>query len=444
MSRRTLNRNWPLYILWLLRNRRAKDWPSLAREFGVSPDFIDTLGSLLLKILHDLREAGLIVYEDMPDDGIGFGVPIQGQIELSKNWMKIQAALDVSLTELAELGPESMVVTPYFGRPDEKTKLVDLFVMMPFDPVLKPVYEDHIVSVAQDLGLTLARGDDFFTTHSIMSDIWAAILLSRAVIADCTGRNPNVFYEIGLAHAVGKPVVLITQSNDDVPFDIRHLRYIQYEYTPRGMRIFEKRLADTLKTELRLDEGLEFINNKVLYIVADNSEKSRERLGEEFREINKMLESAGMEDRFPWSEHFLSENLGRAILEQRPKIVHITGHNGGREALIIQNHAQKAYRVRPDDLIAAFEPVSEQVECVILSACYSEEQANAIASQVNLVIGIPAAIGNATTDFAIEFYRALGAGRSIEEAYEIGCNQLRLLSVAEHLIPVLIRSKGAS
>ena len=62
---------------------------------------------------------------------------------------------------------------------------------------------------------------------------------SRAVIADCTTRNPNVFYEIGMAQTVGKPVLLITQDESDVPFDLRHLRYIKYAYTPPGMAAFE-------------------------------------------------------------------------------------------------------------------------------------------------------------------------------------------------------------
>ena len=117
-------------------------------------------------------------------------------------------------------------------------------MLMPFDAQLKPVYEDHIIASARELGLLAARGDNFFTSHSVMGDIRIPIMSARAVIADCTGRNPNVFYEIGLAHAVGKPVILITQNNDDVPFDIRHLRYIQYDYTPRGMHIFEKRLTE--------------------------------------------------------------------------------------------------------------------------------------------------------------------------------------------------------
>jgi hypothetical protein len=81
-----------------------------------------------------------------------------------------------------------------------------------------------------------------------MRDIWSAIHAARIVVADCTGRNPNVFYEIGLAHAIGRYTILISQSIDDVPFDLRHLRIILYEYTPRGMEKFEKALIETMKS----------------------------------------------------------------------------------------------------------------------------------------------------------------------------------------------------
>src|SRR5215470_4058046 len=142
--------NTPIYILWLLRNGTVTDWPSLADHFGSSSDFVDTLGTFLLGHLQQLREVGLITYKDAQDNGIRrFRRPISGRIELSNNWTKLQAALDVSLTELTKLGPTSMVVTPYFGRPNEQTASVDLFVLMPFESVLKPVYEDHIVNVAQ-------------------------------------------------------------------------------------------------------------------------------------------------------------------------------------------------------------------------------------------------------------------------------------------------------
>ena len=80
-----------------------------------------------------------------------------------------------------------------------------------------------------------------------MADVWAVVYQSRVVIADCTTRNPNVFYEIGMAHTVGKPVILITQNEDDVPFDLRHIRYITYEYTPPGMVSFEASLTKTIQ-----------------------------------------------------------------------------------------------------------------------------------------------------------------------------------------------------
>ena len=68
-----------------------------------------------------------------------------------------------------------------------------------------------------------------------MADVWRGIYGPRLVIADCTGKNPNLFYEIGMAHTIGKPVILITQKQQDVPFDLQATRYIRYQYTPPGM-----------------------------------------------------------------------------------------------------------------------------------------------------------------------------------------------------------------
>ena len=79
-----------------------------------------------------------------------------------------------------------------------------------------------------------------------MGDIWSAIFLAYCIIADCTGRNPNVFYEMGIAHTIGKRIILITQDEEDVPFDIRAIRFIKYEFTPRGMKQLERKLTATL------------------------------------------------------------------------------------------------------------------------------------------------------------------------------------------------------
>lgn len=233
----------------MLRNDVATDWPSLCREMGWQPGGFHTGHMILRDVLHDLRDAGLIDFSDAASPHRRR--PISGRIQVTETWDKIQTSLGLSLAQLAEIIPdETMVVRPYFGEPTPPPKASDVFVLMPFLQNLRPVYDDHIVLVTRSLKLSVARADDFFTATTVVSDIWNAICGARVIIADCTGRNPNVFYEIGLAHVVGKPVILITQSADDVPFDVGHFRYILYEYTPRGMKEFEERLKETIEFEV--------------------------------------------------------------------------------------------------------------------------------------------------------------------------------------------------
>jgi hypothetical protein len=237
-------------ILLALRNRTAIDWPSLCRHFGVDPREYHTGNYVLREKLDELRRALLIEFED---DGVGNPSSVKGSIDVLPYVGILQNTLGISLKTLAELEPDtSMVVKPYFGAPPRGERKHDVFVLMPFIDDLRPIYTDHITKVAKSLALTVARADDFFSAHSIMSDIWNAICDARIVLADCTGRNANVFYEIGIAHTLGKTVVLLTQKPEDVPFDLRHLRFIEYKYTPPGMRDFEARLGETIKAELPL------------------------------------------------------------------------------------------------------------------------------------------------------------------------------------------------
>src|SRR5205823_14923071 len=147
-------------------------------------------------------------------------------------------------------GANSIVTNPLFGRPKVPPMPSDLFVIMPFAEDLRAVYDDHIRAVADRLGIISTRGDDFLAANSIISDVWNAITHAKVLVADCTGRNPNVFYELGIAHTLGKPVILIAQDLDDIPFDIQHIRINLYNFTPRGMLDFEHTLEATVKREL--------------------------------------------------------------------------------------------------------------------------------------------------------------------------------------------------
>jgi hypothetical protein len=139
-------------------------------------------------------------------------------------------------------------VRPIFGPTRASYMMPEIFVLMPFSEEMRPIFVDHIKKIAGRMNLSCGRADDFFSTQAVINEVWSAISHSKVVIADCTGRNPNVFYEIGIAHAIGKPTIIITQNVEDVPFDLRHLRFIIYKYTPRGMENFEDTLKNTISS----------------------------------------------------------------------------------------------------------------------------------------------------------------------------------------------------
>jgi hypothetical protein len=194
-----------------------------------------TIGEgLLTHILRDLEEASLIAVDN-------------GKFRPAPLLDKIQKALRLRLTELSRWGGSAVPVLPLFGRPQEPRQACDVFVVMPFRKELQAVYAGPIQRVIQRLNLTVARGDDFFSTGSVMEQIWSAIYHCGVVVADCTDRNANVFYEIGIAHTVGRPVVLLAQGIEDVPFDVRHLRTILYATTEDGLAELEDSLASALQ-----------------------------------------------------------------------------------------------------------------------------------------------------------------------------------------------------
>lgn len=104
------------------------------------------------------------------------------------------------------------------------------FVMMPFAEPLGGYYESVYRPAIEKAGLRAVRADaDIFGTGKIMDQVWSGILSAKVLVAELTSRNPNVFYELGLAHALKKPVVLVSAREEDVPFDLQHIRVIYYD-----------------------------------------------------------------------------------------------------------------------------------------------------------------------------------------------------------------------
>lgn len=139
--------------------------------------------------------------------------------------------------------PPPAMVFSTAGIAEQNDKLVS--VMMPFGAEFTPVYT-ALQQAA--VGFECKRADDIWIHPHVIQDIVDLITKAKVVICDCTGKNPNVFYEIGIAHSLGKNVILITQSKDDIPFDLRHLRYLEYVKNREGLKDLAKALQDRLKS----------------------------------------------------------------------------------------------------------------------------------------------------------------------------------------------------
>ena len=120
-----------------------------------------------------------------------------------------------------------------------------------------------------------------------------------------------------------------------------------------------------------------------------------------------------------------------------PQIVHFCGH-GEEDGLMVEDEHGTAVLVTPEALAELFKLFEHHTECVLLNACYSQTQAEAIRQHIPYVIGMSRDIHDKTAiEFAVGFYDALGAGKSIEDAFKFGRNALQLYHIPEHLTPVL-------
>lgn len=136
---------------------------------------------------------------------------------------------------------------PYvFQIPDGHVELDLVAVMMPFAMEFSAVYES-IKRATVECGLRCLRADDIWDDTTVVQDIFALIYRAQVVVVDFTGKNPNVMYETGIAHTLGKHVVPVSQSLDDVPFDMRHHRVLKYLPNKEGL----DKLASDLAAKLR-------------------------------------------------------------------------------------------------------------------------------------------------------------------------------------------------
>ncbi|MBD2431093.1 MULTISPECIES: CHAT domain-containing protein [Fischerella] len=189
-----------------------------------------------------------------------------------------------------------------------------------------------------------------------------------------------------------------------------------------------------------MSEKSEYAVKTILILAANPKTTPPLRLDEEVREIDTGLQRAKKRELFDLKQRWAVRvrDVYQSLLDFKPQIVHFSSHGAGNDGLALEDENGKVQLVSTEGLAELFKLFANQVECVLLNACYSEVQAKVIVQHIPYVIGMNKAIGDkAAIEFAVGFYNALAAGESIEFAYQLGCTAIRLAGIPEHFIPVL-------
>lgn len=240
------------------------------------PDFLNIRSAIQSRLGQFQRKPYAIGFNDsdhmqsiVAEDGthvISLGAAKGKSETLAEFLSEIQKALDEEGTiSLRSARPDAFEAntspSPTSGRPNQRPGLASAlaesssslaFVMMPFTPQLEPVYHEVIKPALLAHGLEPVRADELTALGQIVEQIRVAIQQSRVCVADLTHGNLNVMYEVGLAHSLSKPTILLTQDLEDVPFDLRSLRHIVYSMDEQGAA--RKQLSEFLNALLGGDQ----------------------------------------------------------------------------------------------------------------------------------------------------------------------------------------------
>jgi len=180
---------------------------------------------------------------------------------------------------------------------------------------------------------------------------------------------------------------------------------------------------------------------KILFLASNPKDISQLRLDEEMRGIDQALRQAEFRDKFDIKQQWAVRvvDLQSYLLRHKPDIVHFGGHGSVSSEIILEDNDGNSKPVSSRALSQLFSVLKDNIRCVVLNACYSEQQAQAIAQHIDCVIGMSKAIGDlAAISFAVAFYQAVGYGRDVKTAFDLGCVQIDLESLSEQDTPKLL------
>jgi hypothetical protein len=197
----------------------------------------------------DVVNAFAVIFTNLRHNG-----KIDKGIIVSKSGFTAQAkaAADSAGIDLIEIDELRRLAEATSVSPEEVPEVEDtlpdrkyVFVLMPFDENFDNIFWFGIRGAVEEAGLYCKRAEEIYFTGNVLDTINDEIRKADVIVAEMTGRNPNVFYEVGIAHTVNKPTILLVQNSDDIPFDLRTQNHLVYN--PNKIRDLQRKLSEILK-----------------------------------------------------------------------------------------------------------------------------------------------------------------------------------------------------
>lgn len=206
----------------------------------------------------------------------------------------------------------------------------------------------------------------------------------------------------------------------------------------------KKLLARNASMNLQLENNMPKQPDKILFVSADPSDASRLAIQKELREIQHELQRSVGRAGFVFETCLAARpsDLSRTLLTRpRPRVLHFSGHGTSEGAICLEDDTGQVHPVSGKAIASLLEPISTDLDCVVLNACYARKQADAILSHVQYVVGMSDSIDDrAAIAFSVGFYQALFNGEEIPVAHRLGCAQIQMVLEGEHEKPVLLEA----
>ena len=184
---------------------------------------------------------------------------------------------------------------------------------------------------------------------------------------------------------------------------------------------------------------------RIAFLASNPTDTSALRLGEEVREIHEKIRFGSVRDSFELIQHQAVRvgDLQRILLDDKPHIVHFSGHGSPTEELVLEDKGGKSSPVAKEAIATLFRILSDNVQVVVLNACFSKSQAGALQETVPYTIGMSKEVGDRMAiTFAGAFYQALAFDRTVSEAFNLAKVELDLVRLAGSDIPELFVRTG--